>query len=76
MLNYNGGVKSKQQMADEYGVCRKTFNKLLINEHIKLKRGVISPREQKNIYNKLGTPAGLKKTQNFLKIPNNSSRFQ
>lgn len=69
MLNYNGGVKSKQQMADEYGVCRKTFNKLLINEHIKLKRGVISPREQKNIYNKLGTPAGLNKDPKF---PQNS----
>ena len=69
MLNYNGGVKSKQQMADEYGVCRKTFNKLLIKEHIKLKRGVILPREQQNIYKKLGTPAGLEK---FSKFPQTS----
>jgi hypothetical protein len=65
MLNYTGGVKSKQQMADEYGVCRKTFNKLLIKENIILKRCVISPREQKNIYNKLGTPAGLNKDPKF-----------
>jgi len=59
MENHYGGVKTKQQMADEYGVCRKTFNKLLIKKNIKLDRGVISPREQLNIYSKLGTPKGL-----------------
>jgi len=56
MENHNGGVKTKQQMADEYGVCRKTFNKLLIKKHIRLERGVISPKDQMNIYNKLGEP--------------------
>jgi hypothetical protein len=56
MINHSGGVKTKQQMADEYGVCRKTFNKLLIKKNIKLERGVISPREQQNIYKKLGIP--------------------
>jgi len=66
MRNYIGGVKSKQQMADEYGVCRKTFNKLLKKEHINLKRGVILPREQQNIYNKLGIPSSLGK---FAKSP-------
>jgi hypothetical protein len=25
---HNGGVKTKQQMADEYGVCRKTCFKI------------------------------------------------
>jgi hypothetical protein len=69
MDNYYGGVKTKQQMADEYGVCRKTFNKLLIKMHIKLGRGVISPREQQNIYTKLGTPNGVK---NFPKFPQTS----
>lgn len=59
MEKHYGGVKTKQQMADEYGVCRKTFNKLLIKKNIKLDRGVISPREQLNIYCKLGTPKGL-----------------
>lgn len=45
MENHNGGVKTKQQMADEYGVCRKTFNKLLQKKKIKLDRGLISPKE-------------------------------
>lgn len=43
MENYYRGVKTKQQMADEYGVCRKTFNKLLIKGQITLERGLIIP---------------------------------
>jgi hypothetical protein len=50
------GVKTKQQMADEYGVCTKTFNKLLLKKKIKLERGLISPKDQINIYNELGPP--------------------
>jgi hypothetical protein len=69
MENHNGGVKTKQQMADEYGVCRKTFNKLLIKKNIKLDRGVISPKEQLVIYNELGTPNA---TDRFLYFPKNS----
>ena len=64
-----GGVKTKQQMADEYGVCRKTFNKLLLRKKIKLERGLISPKEQINIYNKLGIP-GI--TQKFPYLPKSS----
>ena len=45
MENHNGGVKTKQQMADEYGVCRKTFIKLITEQNIKLRRILISPRE-------------------------------
>lgn len=56
MENHNGGVKTKQQMADEYGVCRKTFNKLLMKKNIRLDRGLISPRDQMIIYNELGSP--------------------
>ena len=59
MENNNGGVKTKQQMADEYGVCRKTFNKLLEKKQIKLDRGVISPRDQLHIYRELGPPNGM-----------------
>jgi len=69
MINRTGGVKTKQQMADEYGVCRKTFNKLLAKKHIKLERGVISPMEQLKIYRKLGIPNSQKK---FSNIPTNS----
>lgn len=69
MLNHDGGVKTKQQMADEYGVCRKTFNKLLLKKHIKLDRGLILPKDQMIIYNKLGEPVVNSK---FSSIPKNS----
>lgn len=58
MPNNNGGVKTRQQMAEEYGVCRKTFNKLLLKKNVKLGRGVIPPKDQILIYNKLGVPNG------------------
>lgn len=69
MENHNGGVKTKQQMADEYGVCRKTFNKLLQKKKIKLDRDLISPKDQLNIYSKLGIPDS---TQKLLFYPKNS----
>jgi len=69
MENHSGGVKTKQQMADEYGVCRKTFNKLLRKKRIRLDRGLISPKDQQNIYDKLGRPVII---QRFPNIPKNS----
>ena len=59
MENHNGGVKTKQQMAEEYGVCRKTFNRLLIKKNIKLDRGLIYPKDQLTIYTKLGNPNSM-----------------
>jgi hypothetical protein len=59
MGNPNGAVKTKQQMADEYGVCRKTFSKLLLKKNIRLDRGLISPKDQMKIYNALGLPDAL-----------------
>ena len=67
MENHNGGVKTKQQMADEYGVCRKTFNKLLQKKQIKLDRGLISPKDKMNIYSELGPPYGIEIFPNFPK---------
>lgn len=66
MNNHYGGVKTKQQMADEYGICRKTFNKLLLKRNIRLERGLISPKDQLAIYNELGIPVIL---ENFPIIP-------
>ena len=66
MNTHYGGVKTKQQMADEYGICRKTFNKLLLKRNIRLERGLISPKDQLAIYNELGLPAVL---ENFPIIP-------
>jgi hypothetical protein len=67
MENHYGGVKTKQQMADEYRVCRKTFNKMLLKKHIKLDRGLISPRDQEHIYTKLGIPNSIQKVLSFPK---------
>lgn len=67
MENHYGGVKTKQQMADEYGVCRKTFNKLLQKKQIRLDRGLIFPKDQINIYSKLGPPKGIEKFPIFQK---------
>jgi hypothetical protein len=68
MENHYGGVKTKQQMAEEYGVCRKTFNKLLLKKNIRLGRGVISPKDQLLIYTELGNPVPLEKFPNILKF--------
>lgn len=67
MDNHYGGVKTKQQMADEYGVCRKTFNRLLLKNRIRLDRGLISPKDQLSIYNKLGIPDSIQKFSNSSK---------
>jgi hypothetical protein len=67
MENHCGGVKTKQQMADEYGVCRKTFNRLLRKKRIKLDRGLISPKDQLTIYEKLGVPNCIQKFPLFPK---------
>jgi hypothetical protein len=67
MENHSGGVKTKQQMAAEYGVCRKTFNKLLRKKRIELDRGLISPKDQLNIYEKLGVPNSIQKFPLFPK---------
>ncbi len=69
MEHSNGGAKTRQQMADEYGICRKTFNKLLLRRNIRIDRGLILPLDQKRIYDKLGDPS----TNNlYSKVPKNS----
>jgi hypothetical protein len=59
-------VKTKQQMADEYGICIKTFSRLLKLKRIKLDRGLICPKDQQLIYEELGFP---KSTQKLPYIP-------
>jgi hypothetical protein len=61
MENRNGTVKTKQQMADEYGICIKTFDRLLRKKHIELDRGLIYPKDQLRIYNELGFPESIQK---------------
>lgn len=49
-------AKSKQQIANEYGICTKTLTKWFKEEKIHIKRGLISPKKQEIIYKKLGIP--------------------
>jgi hypothetical protein len=49
-------AKSKQQIANEYGICTKTLTKWFREEHISIKRGLINPKKQEIIYKKLGIP--------------------
>jgi hypothetical protein len=49
-------AKTKQQIAEEYGICTKTLNKWFKEEKVKLKRGLINPKTQDYIYKKLGLP--------------------
>jgi transposase-like protein len=49
-------AKSKQQIASEYGICTKTLSKWLREEDITLRRGLINPKQQLQIYKKLGFP--------------------
>jgi len=62
-------AKTKQDMANEYGVCLKTFVRWLKKHNIKISRGLITPKEQKEIYNKLGIP---KRDWEFSRIPKNT----
>lgn len=56
-------AKTKQQIAGEYGVCWKTFDKWLKKYKIKIDRGLITPKDQEKIYTKLGNPNNSKKLQ-------------
>jgi hypothetical protein len=49
-------AKTKKQIASEYGICIKTLNKWLKKEDIIIQRGLISPKSQEMIYEKLGVP--------------------
>lgn len=54
-------AKTRQQIADEYGICTKTLLKWLKNEKIYLKKGLIDPKTQLLIYNTFGDPKEYKK---------------
>ncbi len=49
-------AKTKQQIANEYGICTKTLNKWLKEHKIHIKKGLITPKVQQQIYRKLGLP--------------------
>lgn len=52
----NQPVKTREQIATEYGISRRTLYNWLKKEGIELKRRLIMPKEQKRIYATLGFP--------------------
>ena len=60
MKEFKNAARTKQQLADEYGVCWKTFDKWLKKYKIKIDRGLITPKDQEKIYTKLGIPKDSK----------------
>jgi len=56
MVSIIQNAKTKQQIASEYGICTKTFDKWLKQGRIKIRRGLINPKDQDIIYKKLGYP--------------------
>lgn len=53
-------AKTRQEVADEYGITVKTFKSRLIKAKIKVPPGRIFPKILKIIYYTFGIPAGLK----------------
>jgi len=54
-------LKTHQELAQAYGIHRKTLYRKLVAAGIVLKRGLISQEEQEKIYKILGRPKGFKK---------------
>ena len=49
-------VKTRKQIAEEYGICRRTFNRWVKKYNIGLTNGLITPLEQEKIYKILEKP--------------------
>jgi len=53
-------VKTRQEVADEYGICEKTLVSRLEAAGVILDPGIIFPKTLKIIYDTLGMPPNLK----------------
>ncbi len=54
-------AKTRVEIANEYGIHRKTLARWLIKANIVLPGGLVSPKNQKLIYRTFGYPKSLKK---------------
>lgn len=54
--------KTRKQIAQEYGVSRRTFYRMLKRADLTLPPGMITPEFQKKIYNHFGKPAARQAT--------------
>lgn len=49
-------AKTRQQMADEFGIDRKTLYRWMKRNKIDVDSGLLTPSEQAQIYNSFGKP--------------------
>lgn len=49
-------LKTRQELADEYGIHRRTFYRWLMRDGIILKRGLVKSRDLELIYSAYGLP--------------------
>lgn len=57
-------LKTRQQIANEYGVSRRTLYNMLERGGVQLTKGYITPREQQKIYQELGPPPNQNSSRN------------
>lgn len=51
--------KFKHEIAEEFGLKMQTFRAWLKKYDLQIPRGLVSPSDQKKIYDKLGYPSGV-----------------
>ncbi|WP_192348904.1 hypothetical protein [Algoriphagus sp. Y33] len=49
-------AKTRQQIANEYGISAKTLSRWIKNRNLPIDNGLLTPIEQKIIYEALGLP--------------------
>jgi transposase-like protein len=49
-------AKSRQEIAEEYGISPRTLSRWLQKAELDLPRGLVSPKSQEVIYEKFGRP--------------------
>ena len=52
-------AKSREQIANEYGICVRTLRRWIQKKKLTIKNGLISPKEQELIYKTFGNPNEL-----------------
>ncbi|REG81503.1 hypothetical protein [Algoriphagus antarcticus] len=55
-------AKTRQQVADEYGVSAKTLSRWIKSRNLSIENGLLTPVNQKIIYEALGLPPLANKT--------------
>lgn len=55
-----GKAKSRQELAEEYGISPKTFSRWLKKENIEIVPGLLTIKEQELIYATFGRPLSKK----------------